>query len=168
MKISILNKFSREQIIFLLVLILVAMVAAFIGMQIAGRVNAARYVAVYLETGEIYFGRISWFPSVRMTNVMMLQRAQDPAQGWAIEQFTNAAWRPVEPLHLNRDKIVFWTYVDPASPVVQAIEGRVVPQVPQAPPPGMPGEGMVPQLPPGGGGDEGGLTPQGEQPEMPR
>jgi hypothetical protein len=35
------------------------------------------YYAVYLRTGDLYFGKISWFPKFSLTDVWFLQRATD-------------------------------------------------------------------------------------------
>jgi hypothetical protein len=82
---------------------------------------------------------------VKLSNVWFIQ--QTPEGELSLDRMQNLVWQPVEPMRLARDKIVFWTYLAPTSPVVQAIEGRAQP-MPQQPggvlPPGMQPPGMQP------------------------
>jgi hypothetical protein len=113
-------KFSRQQIIFAAGVILFAIVAALLVVQFSGR---PRYVAIRLDTGELYFGKMTWFPKPKLSNIWVLNLTQNG--GVSLDQFKNLVWQPVEPMHISRDKIVFWAYLAPESPVVRAIEGRI-------------------------------------------
>lgn len=135
-------KLIKGQLVFIAVVLGVAVLAAFVTVRIVGTRQAQRYVAVYLETGDIYFGQMRWFPSPRLSNVMFLQQAQGQ-EGLMVDHFTNVVWRPQEPMRISRDKIVFWTYLDPASPIVQAIKGRAQPVGQPVSPPDT--EGLLPQ-----------------------
>ncbi len=138
-------KFTKGQIIFATVVLVASVLVAVVIVSVVPHLRQPRYVAIYLETGEIYFGSMRWFPSPRLSNVMFLQQTQE--QGLQLDRFTNAVWQPQEPLYISRDKIVFWTYLAPTSPVVQAIEGRA-PAAPVVPPqPPLPGDILVPPGP---------------------
>ena len=39
--------------------------------------KASKFTAVYMASGDIYFGRMDWFPWPRLTNVWYLQRGVD-------------------------------------------------------------------------------------------
>lgn len=114
-------------------MILIAVLVSFGILWFGGKIQKPKYAAVYLSTGEIYFGKLSWFPSPRLSDVWLFQRTQE--QGLSLDRFTNVVWQPLEPMRLSRDKIVFWTYLQPTSPVVQAIEGRILPAETPAPSP---------------------------------
>jgi len=95
------------------------------GMQ-SGSVNpdgASPYSAVYLSTGDIYFGKLSWFPSPHMTDVWFIQRSQDqsgqPQVGVASMQ--SVFWGPVDEINFNSKDIVFWTRLKNSSQLVQAL-----------------------------------------------
>lgn len=126
------TKFTKGQVVFAAAVLAVAVIAALAAVKIAAALKNPKYVAVYLETGEIYFGKMRWFPSPRLSNVMFVQQAQQ-GQGLMLDRFTNAVWKPAEPLRISRGKIVFWTYLEPESPIVQAIEGKITP-IPAPPP----------------------------------
>ncbi len=116
-------KLNKEQITFILVAILLGLSAAFFGMKLAEKYGQKKYVAVYLQTGEIYFGKMRWFPIPAMTNAVLIQRSQDGQL--SIDYFKRAVWEPAEPIYFMKDKIVFWTYIEPTSPIVAFIEGRI-------------------------------------------
>jgi len=90
------------------------------------------YMAVYLITGDIYFGKASLFPCVKIQDPWFLQRAEDG--GLSLEKFSDAVWAPKGGMKINRDQIVFMSRISDASPVVAAIEGRSVPQQITQPP----------------------------------
>lgn len=136
---------TKGQLIFAATVLVASVIVAVVIVSVVPNLKQPRYVAVYLETGEIYFGSMRWFPSPRLSNVMFLQQTQE--QGLQLDSFTNAVWQPQEPLHISRDKIVFWTYLAPTSPVVQAIEGRPMPPPVVPPQPPLPGDILVPPGP---------------------
>ncbi|MDD5547744.1 MAG: hypothetical protein PHN74_02530 [Candidatus Pacebacteria bacterium] len=83
-----------------------------------------KYAAVYLSTGEIYFGEFSNFMRPKLSNIFLIQQTQD---GLAVQKFTNSVWKPKEPMYLNDEQIVFWSRIESDSPIVQAIEGKIQP-----------------------------------------
>ncbi len=84
------------------------------------------YSAVYLTSGDVYFGRLSWFPSPHMTDVWFLERNQ--GQGGetqlAIAPMKSVFWGPVDEINLNPQEILFWTRLENGSQVVQSIESQ--------------------------------------------
>lgn len=94
------------------------------------------YSAVYLTSGDIYFGKLSWFPQPHLTDVWYLQRAAD-ASGQSqisVAPLKNVFWGPVNEITLNQSQILFWTRLSNASQLVNSFEN---PQTlsGQAPPP---------------------------------
>lgn len=84
------------------------------------------YMAVYLTTGDIYFGKTSVFPCVKIQDPWFLQRADDGSLSH--EKFSDAVWAPEGGMKISRSQIVFMSRLSGASPVIAAIEGRSVPQ----------------------------------------
>ena len=81
------------------------------------------YVAVYMQTGDLYFGRISYFPRLALKDVYVLQSANptDPTQpNLQIVPMRKTVWGP-DRLILNYDQIVFIGKVGASSQVMQAI-----------------------------------------------
>ena len=81
------------------------------------------YSAVYLATGDLYYGKLSWFPSPHLTDAWVLTRGQN-ASGQSqigVEPFTSSFWGPVDEIDLNPREIVFWTRLRNDSQLVQAL-----------------------------------------------
>jgi hypothetical protein len=107
--------------------------------------TASPYSAVYLATGDVYFGKLDWSPQPHLKGVWLLQRGVDGQNQpqLNIVPFKNALWGPVDEMYLNDKEIVFWTRVKNDSPVARALTaaatqqpGSVTPQAQdQVPPP---------------------------------
>ena len=98
--------------------------------------DSSPYSAVYLETGDIYFGKLKWFPSPHMERVTYYQNAVDeqnrPAPG--VAAFTGAFWKPIDKIYFNRKHIVFWTRLSKESQVAKAFDNPdLFSQPPQIP-----------------------------------
>lgn len=109
-----------------LVVALLVGVGVFLGL-VVGRPSPqalSPYSAVYLTTGDIYFGKLSWFPKPRLTNVWFVQRTVDGQNQsrLGITPFTSAFWGPADALDLNPKQIVFSARLKAESDVVKAIE----------------------------------------------
>jgi hypothetical protein len=104
-------------IVILLVLAVVAMGAWFLKNMFAGENGPSEYSMVALSTGEVYFGRLSWFPNPTLREVWILQRSGDQT---GVVPFTRAFWGPVDKLSLNKKNIVSWTRLKKSSELVNA------------------------------------------------
>jgi hypothetical protein len=92
----------------------------------------SNYYAVFLNNGAIYFGKLSTFPKLKLSDAIFLQVDQ---QGQAsFQRFKNAFWMPKGTIYLNRNSILFIAPLDENSPLVNLIEQRQAP-VPQQPQP---------------------------------
>ena len=102
------------------------------------------YYAVYLRTGDMYFGHLCRFPRLALTNVYFLQQTQNKGKvGLSLQQFKKAAFSPEDKLVLSRANVVWITKLQPDSKVVQFIEGKL----PQASPSAQPSAGPSAQPP---------------------
>lgn len=113
-------------IIILVLLIVILGVGVWLGINFFGSSNLdgpSEYAAVYLKSGDIYFGKLSFFPWPRLKNVWFLQRTLDgqnqPQLG--ILPFKNVFWGPVDKIYLNPQEIVFWTYLRKNSQLTEAL-----------------------------------------------
>jgi len=84
------------------------------------------YMAVYLVTGDIYFGRTSFFPCVRIQDPWFFRRAEDGSVN--LERFSDAVWMPEDVIKVNRDQIVFMTRISENSQIIAMMEGRIDPR----------------------------------------
>jgi hypothetical protein len=116
-----------KKVLLVLVLVVVAIIVAglWLGLKFLGPKDPAgpsEYSAVYLTTGDIYFGKLDMFPWPRMKNVWYLQRGvnQQNQQQLGLAQLKSAFWGPVDEIYLNPKEIVFWTSLRNDSQVAQA------------------------------------------------
>ena len=103
------------------------------------------YMAVYLATGDIYFGRVSSFPCVTIQDPWFFRRAEDGSV--SLERFSDAVWMPEDTIKLNRDQIVFMARISENSQVIAMIEGRVDPRQQEQQPLQQPLQQLQQQLP---------------------
>jgi len=80
-----------------------------------------RYSAVYLNTGDIYFGKLSRFPRMTLRDVWFLQK-EGEGQGVALSKFENAFWGPKDKMVINEESIIWTTELMEDSEVVRAIK----------------------------------------------
>lgn len=113
-------KFFKNPL-FLICVVLLIIIAYLIFWQ-----NAAKNknIAVYLSTGELYFGKLEdKLISYDLSNAWLLNK--DDKGEYKLQEFQAAVWKPVGNLHISKDKIVFWTQIDSQSQVSQLIDGKI-------------------------------------------
>lgn len=97
--------------------------------------------AVYLRTGDLYFGKLVRVPYFGLKNVYLLQvNAANQENPVSVQKFTNVFWGPEDFVKINRDEVVWMTRVSDESQLTQVIRTNpsLVPSTsqPQVPPPG--------------------------------
>lgn len=133
-----------NKILLAIIIVLVLALAGIVVWQVW--FTTTSYYAVYLRTGDLYFGELSRFPSFGLKHVYMLQvNAQNSQSPISVQKFTNVFWGPEDFVKLNRDEVVWYTKLKPESQLVKLISTNpdLVPgtnQVPQ-------GNNVVPQEP---------------------
>ncbi len=82
------------------------------------------YSAVYLTSGDVYFGKLSWFPEPHMTDVWYLNRSVG-ANGQSevsVAPLNGVFWGPVNEITFNSRQILFWTNLSNSSKLVADME----------------------------------------------
>lgn len=84
----------------------------------------SKFSAVYLENGDIYFGKLSWFPRLNLSNTWFIQRNTDQAGGSQlnVNPFSGIFWGPDSKIYLNRDHVVFIVRLRTDSQVAKFLE----------------------------------------------
>ncbi len=122
-------KISKGLVITLIVIIVVLLVAVGVWAGVAMIANRSQqaalspYSAVYLSTGDIYFGTLSWSPTPHMTDAWFLQRGTN-ASGTVtvgVYPFSQVAWGPSNSVSFNSSQIIFWTRLTATSSIAQLI-----------------------------------------------
>lgn len=79
------------------------------------------YVAVFLEDGNIYFGKLSTFPRLTLNNAVFIQINQNGQL--SLQRFKDAFWVPAGQIYLNKNSILFIAPLSKSSPIINFIEG---------------------------------------------
>ncbi|MBI4084969.1 MAG: hypothetical protein HY432_00465 [Candidatus Liptonbacteria bacterium] len=99
---------------------------AWLGSVITGssETGPSPYSAVLLSNGDMYFGKLSWFPRAHISGVWVLQKQADQSgqQQFSIAQLEKAFWGPVGELYLNSKEIVWWGSLRKDSQLVQVMQ----------------------------------------------
>lgn len=112
--------FQSKNFLLILVAVLVGVVLG-IGLIFLVK-NKKNYYAVFLNNGAIYFGKLSTFPRLKLTDPVFIQI---DSQGQAsLQRFQNAVWMPKGPIYLNRDSVLFIAPINENSPVISFIENK--------------------------------------------
>ena len=90
------------------------------------------YVAVFLNNGAVYFGKLSTFPRLKLTNALFVQLDQNGQV--SLQRFSEVFWMPLGPIYLNRDAILLIAPLNKSSPLINLIEGRSIQRPIQQPP----------------------------------
>lgn len=91
----------------LVVLIAAIFVGAFFWWNGTGGKSA--YTAVFLKTGDLYFGKLQRFPSYGLKQPYLLQINKDnPQNPVSLQSFKNVIWGPEDFININREEVV-WT-----------------------------------------------------------
>lgn len=113
------KKNSIQMIVALLVLVVVCLIALLIWYPFK---KEPVYRVVYMQTGDIYFGKLSTFPSWKLSDAWYLERTQDGAL--TVQQFSKVIWGPEGEIQLQ-PKAVLWTApLDNDSPVIAIMKGE--------------------------------------------
>jgi hypothetical protein len=123
------SKFFKTILIVVVVLVFIG-VGVWIGLAMGSRSSLANgtslspYSAVYLSTGDIYFGKLDWFPSPHLEDAWYLQRSTDSSGNAAVNiyPFNKVIWGPSNVVYFNNQQIIFWTPLTASSSVVQIME----------------------------------------------
>ncbi|KKW16840.1 MAG: hypothetical protein UY56_C0009G0004 [Parcubacteria group bacterium GW2011_GWA1_50_14] len=85
--------------------------------------NVSPYSAVYLSTGDIYYGELHWFPRPYMEHVWFYQETVDAKNRTvpSVSPFTGAFWKPIDTIYLNPQNIIFWTRLKGDSEIAKVI-----------------------------------------------
>ena len=117
------DKFIKIALIVAIILLTILVYISFINK--AGSIKNP-YYAVYLQTGDMYFGKLSRFPKLSLTDVWFLQRnIQDEQGGFELIKFSNAMFGPIDKIEINKENIVWISKLRDDSQVVKFIQGTL-------------------------------------------
>ena len=113
------NKINKI-LLAIVIVIIVLVVAALVVWKVAFK--STTYSAVFMRTGDLYFGELMQFPSFGLKNVYTLSVTQDAQNPISIQRFKNVFWGPQDWLKINRDEVVWITDLDPQGQLAELIK----------------------------------------------
>ena len=120
------NKLNNK-ILFVIILVLVLALAGLILRQkfLSSSFSSERYSAVYLTSGDLYFGKLSHFSKYTLSDVWLLQRnPQDEKNPLSINSFERVFWEPEGKIKINPDNVLWVAKLKKDSQIVQFILGQ--------------------------------------------
>lgn len=105
--------------IILLIIVIFLLVYVFVFNKNVNSHLKQSYYAVYLQTGDMYFGKLSRFPKLILSDVWYLQKDQN---GFSLAKFTNTVFNPQDKLEINRDKVIWIAKLQEESGIVKYIQ----------------------------------------------
>jgi hypothetical protein len=84
--------------------------------------GSSNYYAVYLDTGDLYFGKLSTFPNMTLSDVWYLQR--DSQGNSSLSEFIKTPWGPEGSININRDRIVWTAKLSDVSQLIPYIKNK--------------------------------------------
>lgn len=81
----------------------------YFGINVKNPLDSEEYYAVYLISGDVYFGKMNKFPNLSLSDVYFLVRGKDVsgADAFALQRLQDAVWGPENMLYLN-PKNILW------------------------------------------------------------
>jgi len=122
------KKFLHFEYLWVFVVAIILAVVALVVVSPLVFTSGERYLAVYLQTGDIYFGRQIGSYGLTLQEVWLFEHGQDGST--SLVPLSSAPWHPSQPIHINDKQVVFWTYLDPKSQVAQVIAGKLTMSAP--------------------------------------
>lgn len=81
------------------------------------------YWAVYLNTGDLYFGKIERFPKTSLTDVWFLQmNSQNEENPLSLVKLEQIFWGPEDKIYFDNESVVWKTKLRDDSSVVEFIK----------------------------------------------
>jgi len=99
---------KTNKVLLIVIVVLLVILAGFV--IVKELVGAPTYTAVYLKTGDLYFGKLVRFPYFGLKEPYMLQVNQSNQQNpLSVQRFKNVFWGPSDLLKINRSEVVWYT-----------------------------------------------------------
>ena len=90
-----------------------------------GWFSSSPYYAVYLRTGDLYFGKLQRFPNFSLRQVYLLRVNEDDTQNpFRVQKFKEVFWGPEDYLRINDDEVVWMTKLDDAGQLAQLLKNN--------------------------------------------
>jgi len=113
------DKFIKIALIVAIILLMVLVYVSFIDKT---KVVKNPYSVVFLNTGDMYFGKLSRFPKLTLSDVWFLQvSTQEDQTDFNLAKFSNTIFGPKDKMEINKENVVWISKLRDDSQVVSFI-----------------------------------------------
>ena len=111
-----------NKILLVSVIILLLVLVGFVYWQKVG--FQGNYYAVYLETGDLYLGRLNKFSRYSLTDIYYIQRNPDNSQQpLTLQRLDQVFWQPENKIKFNPEKVFWMAKLKSGSDVMNFLTG---------------------------------------------
>lgn len=113
-----------NKVLLLAVVLLAIVLGAILWMP---SIFGSSYYAVYLTSGDLYFGKMAWYSPRILTDVRVIQQQKDEKEQpvLSLVDFSKSVvWGPAGDLRLNEKSILWTSKLTDESQVVKLIKGE--------------------------------------------
>ncbi|MHB9019587.1 MAG: hypothetical protein ACYC3G_01770 [Minisyncoccota bacterium] len=110
---------------FLLAVVILLVIALGVIFWMPG-IFSPSYYAVYLISGDLYFGKMAWYNSHVLTDVRAIQQQKDEKEQPVLSLVSfkdSVVWGPAGDLRLNEKNVLWTSKLTDESQVVKLIKG---------------------------------------------
>jgi hypothetical protein len=117
---------TRQHIAIIIVAVVFIVFEVWLGVTVShpAPIQGSPYSAVYLSTGDIYFGKLSWLPTAHLENAWRLDRgvnAENEPQT-SLSPLSSVFGGPSGEIYLNEKQIIFWARLPADSQIVKVMD----------------------------------------------
>lgn len=99
---------KTNKVLLIVIIVLLVLLAGFV--IVKELIGKPTYTAVYLKTGDLYFGKLVRFPYFGLKEPYLLQVNQaDQKNPVSVQRFKNVFWGPSDFMKINRSEVVWST-----------------------------------------------------------
>ena len=112
-----------NKVLLVVVILLVIVLGAILWIP---KTSGSSYYAVYLTSGDLYFGKMSWYRPNTLTDVRAIQQQKDEKEQPVlslVKFMDSVVWGPAGDLRLNEKNILWTSKLTDESQVVKLIKG---------------------------------------------
>ncbi len=111
-----------NKILLAVVVVLIIALAGVVYWQNFKKSGGDDYWAVYLSTGDLYIGKLSYFPRLHLSDVWFFQKTSDVQNPLNLAKFSQAFWGPGDELYLSEKQIIWKNKLSETSQVISYIK----------------------------------------------
>lgn len=101
----------------MITLLVIIVLAAVVGIVYGVFIAKPKYTAVYLRSGDIYFGKVVHFPHYGLEQPYLLTITKDGQP--SLQRFNKVVWQPDDFISINRDEVIWSTTLREDSQLVK-------------------------------------------------